>query len=59
VKQSGTEGLTCVSRYHSASAILVAQEMVAAFDTEDAETRFRERGQWSVPVMHGLRLMPR
>jgi len=44
VKQPGTEGLTCVCRYHRASAILVAQEMMAAFDTENAEAGFRERG---------------
>ena len=44
MKQARTENLTCVYRYHRASAILVAQETMAAFDTENSETGLRESG---------------
>ena len=44
VKQAGAEGFACVCGHDRASAILVAQEMMAASDAENAETRSCERG---------------
>ena len=44
VKQAGADGLACVCGHNRTSAILVAQEMMAAFDTENEETGFCERG---------------
>ena len=44
MKEAGTDGLPRVRRHNSASSVLMAEEMMAAFDTQDAETGLRECG---------------
>lgn len=44
MKEAGTDGLACVRGHNRPSAIRVAQEVMAAFDTENVETGLCERG---------------
>jgi hypothetical protein len=44
VKQAGTDDLARVHRYNRASAILVTQEVMTAFDPENSEAALSEAG---------------
>jgi hypothetical protein len=59
VKKPGSDRLARVHRYHRASAILVAREIMAAFDAENRKARLSESGNEIGSGDAGLRLMPR
>ena len=59
MKQAGADGLARVRRNNRAAAILVTQEVMAAFYAKNAEAPLFEGATRSEPVTRGVRLMPR
>jgi len=58
MEQTGADGLARVHRHNGASAILVTQKVMAAFDTKNAKTCSFEGGNEAGTGDAGFRLMP-